>query len=75
MADETVLSKLPSLPDSSSDKFWLEAEKYQREIEKDIKCQHFFIYGKSCEVICRSCGIGTYLTKMSHIKDGKLFIA
>lgn len=65
--------KLPDLPPSNY-KWWREAIKYRTEFMEKSKCEHYFIYKRARETVCKNCNIGYYLMGKEKIVNGQLVI-
>jgi hypothetical protein len=66
--------KLPELPESRSE-FWKHAEVYFPENEPRQPrgdCEHFFTHRTSQEVICKSCGVGYFLSEGMVVNEGHI---
>ena len=66
-------NKLPDLPASSDENFWLDGYKQRIELKPPEKCEHRFIGGRGHEVICKKCNIGFIVGAPFKLKDGRIY--
>ncbi len=72
MSQEKVKRNLESLPASTDDEFWLDAELSQHQLKGTAKCDHYFIHRTGREIECRNCHVGFYIGPGANVEAGEL---